>query len=117
SRKIDRNELERISDEMLVRTPEDAEKLKIVDKLTYFDEVLVGMRGKLGIEDEKEEINFIEYGAYNKSFESTGGGSDRIAVIVASGDIISGEGDHETIGSDTFAKEIRDARKNERVKA
>ncbi len=117
SRNLDRNELERISDEMLVRKPEDAVRLKVVDKLAYFDEVLAGMRTKLGLEDEEDKINFIKYGKYKKSFEDGNTSSNRIAVIVASGDIISGEGDHQTIGSDTFAKEIRDARKNDRVKA
>ena len=117
SRNIDRNELERISDEMLVRTPVDAERLNIVDKLTYFDEVLDGIRGRLGIADEKEDINFILYGKYKKSIDEKGSAGDRIAVIVASGEIVSGEGDYQTIGSDTFAKEIREARKNERVKA
>ena len=118
SRNIERNELERISDEMLVRTPDDAVRLKIVDKLSYFDEVQEGMRESLGLEDEDEKINFVLYGKYKKSIEEDkGSGSNRIAVIVASGDIVSGEGDHQTIGSDTFAKEIREARKNDRVKA
>lgn len=116
SRGIDRNELERISDEMLVRNAEDAARYKVVDRLAYYDEVLDSMRERLGLEEDKE-VNFIQYGKYKKVVKSEGEGSDRIAVIVASGNIVSGEGDAQTIGSDRFAKEIREARLNDRVKA
>jgi protease-4 len=44
-------------------------------------------------------------------------GSDKIAVIYASGDIISGEGDDETIGSERISKAIRKARLDNNVKA
>lgn len=116
SRGIERNELERISDEMLVRNAEDAARYKVVDRLAYYDEVLDSMRERLGLEEDKE-VNFIQYGKYKKVVKSEGEGSDRIAVIVASGNIVSGEGDAQTIGSDKFAKEIREARLNDRVKA
>ena len=42
---------------------------------------------------------------------------DRIAVIYASGNIVSGEGDEGTIGSDDISKAIRKARLDEHVKA
>ena len=117
NRTIDRNELERVSDEMLVRRPEDAVKYQVVDKLAYFDEVQDVMRIRLGLEEDDEEISFIKYGKYKKSIEQEGTSSNRIAVIIANGDIVSGEGDRQSIGSDTFAKEIREARTNDRVKA
>ena len=117
SRNIERDELERISDEMLVRSPADAAKYQVVDRLAYLDEVEEVMRAKLGLKEEDEKINYIKYGKYNKSIESEGSSSNRIAVIVATGEIVSGEGDNQTIGSDKFAKEIRDARTNDRVKA
>lgn len=116
SREVDRNELERISDEMLVRTPEDAERYKIVDRLAYYDEVQSSMRQKLELEED-DDITFIEYKKYKKSIGPEGNASNRIAVIVASGDIVSGEGDAQNIGSDKFAAEIRKARKNDRIKA
>ncbi len=117
SRKIEVNELERISDEMLVRRAEDAKKYKIVDELGYLDQIHTEIREKLGIEDETEKINTISYKRYRKSFKPGGSSSNRIAVIIASGDIVSGKGDENSIGSDKFAKEIRDARLNDRVKA
>jgi protease IV len=117
SRGIDINELERISDEMLVRRSTDAVTYKIVDELGYLDQIHTEIRGRLGIEDETEKINTIRYDKYRKAFKGEGRGSNRIAVIVASGDIVSGKGDNNSIGSDKYAKLIRDARLNDRVKA
>ncbi|WP_224996546.1 signal peptide peptidase SppA [Cesiribacter sp. SM1] len=117
SRGIEVNELERISDEMLVRRADDALKYKIVDELGYLDQIHSEIRNMLGIEDETEKINTISYSKYRKSFNALGSGSNRVAVIVAAGDIVSGSGDRESIGSDKFAKLIRDARLNDRVKA
>lgn len=116
SRGIERNELERISDEMLVRTSEDAERFKVISRLAYFDEVQSSMREKLEL-DEDDDITYINYKDYKKSIGPEGNASNRIAVIVASGEIVSGEGDAQNIGSDKFAGEIRKARKNDRIKA
>ncbi|MBW3544942.1 MAG: signal peptide peptidase SppA [Bacteroidetes bacterium] len=117
SRNIEVNELERISDEMLVRRAEDAVEYKIVDELGYLDQIHAEIRSKLGIEDETEKINTITYKKYRKAFKPSGSNKNRIAVIVASGNIVSGKGDDSSIGSDKFAKEIRDARLNDKVKA
>lgn len=116
SRGVERNELERISDEMLVRTPEDAERFKVISSLAYYDEVLSSMRQKLNLEED-DDITFINYKKYKRSIGPEGNGANRIAVIVASGDIVSGEGDAQSIGSDKFAGEIRKARENDRIKA
>lgn len=115
NRQIDVNELERISDEMLIRSPEDAVQYKVVNQLAYLDQVRDIMRQKLGVEEE--ELELIEYGKYKKSIQQESRSTSRIAVIVASGEIVNGEGDNQTIGSDKFAKEIREARQNDRVKA
>ncbi|EMR04810.1 signal peptide peptidase SppA [Cesiribacter andamanensis] len=117
SRGIEVNELERISDEMLVRRAEDAITYKIADQLGYLDQIHAEIRGRLGLESETDKINTVSYAKYRKSYKSETSGSDRIAVIVASGDIVTGKGDNQTIGSDKFAKLIREARLNDRVKA
>ena len=43
--------------------------------------------------------------------------SNKIAVIVADGAIVMGEGDVQSVGSDKFARTIKKARENKRVKA
>ena len=42
---------------------------------------------------------------------------DKIAVVFAQGAISSGEGDNESVGSETTSKAIRKARKDKKIKA
>lgn len=117
SRGLSLEELELISDEMKVRRAEDAVTNKIVDELAYQDQVFDVMRENLGLESD-DKIKFINLNKYRKANKSSAGDrSNRIAVIVAQGEIISGEGDQTSIGSDTFAEEIRKARLDDKVKA
>ena len=117
SRGLSLEELELISDEMKVRRAEDAVTNKIVDELAYQDQVFDMMRENLGLESD-DKIKFINLNKYRKANKSSAGDrSNRIAVIVAQGEIISGEGDQTSIGSDTFAEEIRKARLDDKVKA
>jgi protease-4 len=117
TRNIALEDLERISDEMSIRRPEDAVKLNIVDQLAYEDEVLSSIKDQLEI-DQDDEIDFISYKKYRKAIKPAAGNrNNRIAVIVAQGEIVSGEGDRTSIGSDVFAKEIRKAREDDKVKA
>jgi protease-4 len=84
----------------------------------YSDEVLDVMRETMGLE-AKAKVNLVSFGKYKKSYDSgsSSSSSNRIAVIVATGEIIFGEGDQNSIGADKFIKEIRKARNSSRVKA
>lgn len=116
SREIPAEKLMNISDSMLVRSPEDALKYKLITSLGYFDEVSSLVRTGLGLEEE-EDISYVPLGKYLKSFDAHEYTQNRIAVIVANGNIVSGKGDKNAIGSDTFAEEIRKARLDDKIKA
>jgi len=116
SRNIEVTELRGIADQMRVTNTQSALALGLVDSLVYFDQVQDNLRGRLGLEDDSP-INFVKYGKYKKSFSAYSKSKNEIAVIVADGDILPGKANAGTIGSDTFAEEIRKARTNERVKA
>lgn len=116
SRPISVANLEALSDSMVVRKPEEALSHKLVTGVKYFDEVLTEFRERLEIEED-DKINFVSLGKYQKSIDKTNSSKNRIAVIVAQGDIVSGKGDAQSIGSDKFAKLIRKARENDKVKA
>src|SRR6478609_9631424 len=112
SRKISTDEIKKISDQMLVTGPQDAEKYKLVDSLVYYDQVLADLRGRLGL-GKAEKISFVKYNKYKKSFSASSSSSkNEIAVIVAEGDIMPGKAQEGMIGSDTFAEELRKARTN-----
>jgi protease-4 len=118
ARKIAVTDLKRIADSLLIRRPEDALSYKLVTNLGYYDEAKEYMRQKLKIEKDKD-VNFVTLTRYGKAENHVKEGdfNTRIAVIVASGEIRSGEGTDQVIGSDRIAKEIREARKDKKIKA
>src|SRR5258706_12049854 len=116
SRNISFDEAKRISSQMLITSPGEAKKFKLVDSLVYYDEVLADLRAKLGL-GKTAKIPFVKYHKYRKSFSEPSSSKNEIAVIVAEGDIIPGRAQEGAIGSDTFAEELRKARTNDKVKA
>ena len=117
SRKIPIGDLTTIANEFKIKSPQDAVSLKMVDKLMYKDEVLDELKARVDVKDNKD-LKFMKLGKYAKAPETEKNSSkDRIAVIYASGNIVSGEGDEGTIGSDDISKAIRKARLDEHVKA
>ncbi len=116
ARQIPVAELKRISDQYLVRTAEDALKYGLVTQLAYYDEALDVMREKIGLAAD-DKIPSVSIKDYKKSFTADAYNQSRIAVIVAEGNIVSGKGDANSIGSDKFAKEIRKARLDDKIKA
>ncbi|MBD8487252.1 signal peptide peptidase SppA [Echinicola sp. CAU 1574] len=116
SRSLDLTKLKQINDQMLVRKPQDAVDLGLVDGIWYDDQVKDLLREKLGLE-ENSEISTVNVTNINKTAKTknlTAG--DRIAVIIAEGEIVSGEADG-VISSEIFAKEIKQARMDDDIKA
>lgn len=115
-RNISEVKLIHISDNMLVRRPEEAIKHRLLDSLLYRDQVVDILKEKTGTQED-EDIELITYERYKKSFNTYKVSDNEVAVIVASGNIISGKGDANTIGSEKFSEEIRKARKDDGIKA
>ena len=116
SRGIAQDSLVRINHQMLVRKPKDAATYKLATALKYEDEVHSILKEKLGLkeDDQISTINATDLGGMAKSKNITS--SNRIAVILAEGEIVDGNADG-VISSEKFAKEIRKARKDENIKA
>lgn len=116
SRGIGYDSLKKINDLMLVRKPQDAVTYGLATDLLYLDQVLSKLKEKLGV-DEDDDIETINVTDLNKTAKSKNvTSSNRIAVIIAEGEIVGGEADG-VISSDKFAKEIRKARKDDNIKA
>lgn len=119
SRGIAKEELNRIADGLLLKTPEDAVKFKFVDALKYKDEILAELKEKLGVEKE-DDMKFVSLSKYTLAADPSTEKPDRknkIAVVYALGEISSGEGSDESIGSERISKAIRKARTDDKVKA
>ncbi|MVN22300.1 signal peptide peptidase SppA [Mucilaginibacter arboris] len=118
SRNLNKDSLFNIANNLRIKYPEDALKYKLVDGLKYKDEILDELKKRTGKEQD-ENINLVEMNDYNDPDQNKDSGSSnsRIAIIYASGDIGSGEGDDNSIGSEGISKAIRKARLDKKVKA
>lgn len=118
TRKLSVDELNAIASGIKVQNAEDAVKYKMVDELKYEDEILSMLMQKTGVSNEKD-LSLVELKSYTRAPKGEKHilQPNNIALIYAVGDIESGEGDDETIGSDRIAKAIRKARMDSSVKA
>lgn len=116
SRKMSADTMRFISDKMSIRCPEDAVRMGLVDELAYRDELELAMQKKSG-QNTSEKIRLISLRKYQKSDTRKRSGKDRIAIIYANGDIVSGKGDPETIGDQTLREALIKIRKDKNIKA
>ncbi len=116
SRTISVNEINDMANQLSIRSPEDALKYKLVDGLKYEDEVFSDIKKNLHVK-ESDKISFLSLDDYFKSDVNDETSKDKIAIIYAVGEIESGEGDDDKIGSVRIAKAIRDARLDNSIKA
>jgi protease-4 len=100
-----------------------AKEAGLIDSASYRDEVDKEIKVQLGYK-ENEELRLVRGSEYREvSPESLGlDKGERIAVIYASGNIGSGKSDNsptgdQSIGSDTLAKALNDARDDKTIKA
>jgi protease-4 len=108
--------LTKINEQMLVRKPEDAVKYGLATALAYEDEIDAKLKEKLGLKED-DKISTIKVTDLNSTVSSKNITSEnRIAVIIAEGDIVSGK-QEGSISSEVFAEEIRKARKDKNIKA
>ncbi|MCK5700980.1 MAG: S49 family peptidase, partial [Cyclobacteriaceae bacterium] len=116
SRSMTFDEIKNISDSALVNLESEAITYGLVDKLAYRDEVIELIKEKLEVEDE-DDIKFVSYKKFRNSYKTSKSSKNRIAVIVASGNIVPGKGENNNIGSTKYAKEIKQAADNDKIKA
>ena len=117
SRNIPVDELQKIADNAEGRNAENALSLHLVDKLSYYDQVLSDLKKKTD-QGEKEKIKFVSLKKYVRAYvKGDDYSAKKIAIVYASGDIVSGEGNEDQIGSDKIAEALRKARLDSSVKA
>lgn len=117
SRGVGVAKLREVSNKYLAEDAEAAKKHKLVTDIAYYDQVLKDMKKELALEED-EDIEFVGSSKYGKvaSSEKTNSSRNRIAVIIAQGEIVMGEGGDNIVGSDKIAREIRKAREDKKVK-
>ena len=125
SRKIDVAKLNMIADSLLLTDAKMALEHKLIDQITYKDEVYAALRSKIGIE-EKDDLNLVSLSDYmkdsrlkkiEKEEKKENEDKPKIAVIYASGSIVDGKGDKNSIGSIPVSEQLRAARLDTTIKA
>jgi protease IV len=108
--------LNNVTDSLASFKPSGALKSKMVTNVAYYDEFESSLKKAMGIDTKK--IDYVGVSKYLKSVKDDDSNSDNdISIIVASGDITSGESDEGTIGSETIVEQLQKARENDDVKA
>ncbi len=120
TRKLDRARLNTIADSLLVRSAGDAVTTGMIDGTKYRDEVIALLKERTGTSADKD-IPFVTLREYDRAYvarpEASANSKDRVAVVYAEGDIITGESADGSMGSTTISEAIRTAREDSTVKA
>ena len=121
SRNLSEERLNIIADSILANDPESLVKTGLVDSLAYETDVLNILMKKVDVEKE-DDMHLVKLSDYSKTDplkdkKSKKAHKNKIAVIYASGTIISGEGKSDDISSDKMSKTIKKLRKDSTVKA
>lgn len=116
-RKLSQDSLRAWAASYKVSRPEAAFNMKLIDGLRYDDEVKDEIRKKLSI-GSGDKINFISIGKYEKAVDlAEKYSSDKVALVVAEGEIVYGKGSPDDIGSDEYLALLRKIRADKSVKA
>ncbi len=115
SKNIPVRKLDQIADSLQAFEPSNAEKLGMV-KQGYWDEFEALLKKASG---EKEKVIYVSVNNYLKAKNPIDEveGKDRIAVLVAEGEISGTRASEGNIGSDDFVKELKKLRESKSVKA
>ncbi len=119
SRKLTPDTIQKIADDRGMLTAAQAIQNKLVDRTAYPDEILAELQKISGV-DEQDKTSFRkmtidDYAAVaSKNLTNS---SQKIAVIYAQGNIVSGEGLPGQIGGDSLARQVRELRLDQDVKA
>lgn len=118
SRKIPAEQLTGLADSLGVYNATTALSYKLVSDIGYIDQFETAVKKQLKIE-EKEKIEYINLSKYLKAgnVEKDGDFNTRIAVLVAEGEIVSGDENSEGIASGKFIAELKKAREDDKIKA
>lgn len=119
SRNITTQQLNNFADSLLLWDNKAAVRSGLIDALLYKDQVLDTLAKWIDVKKAKD-IEFVSYQKYTKVPQKSGNkgySANKIAVIYAEGDILTGEQGEGFIGSEKIARAIRQARQDSSIKA
>lgn len=106
------------ADSISIEKAEDAHARNLITHVGYHDDFERELKVKLDIEESKK-VNYVGLTRYlkTKAPKETGDFNKRVAVVIADGQIVSGEVADGVISSGQLIKELKKVRENDKVKA
>jgi protease-4 len=118
SRNIPAEQLNRIADNMDGNIAAKALEVNLIDGLMYRDQLTDTLKSLAGVKKDKE-LNLVSMNKYNKvpNTKTNFSSGNKIAVVYASGTIVTEKGNETNIGGNYYAEVIRKARLDSTVRA
>lgn len=119
SRKISKDSLNSIAQNLSARTPEMAKSRGLVDKIGYEDQYRAGIKKALKVakDEDYEEISILDYAKANAAADLLKSMENQVAIIYAQGEITSGKGGLNQVGEISIREAFKTALEDEAVKA
>lgn len=119
SRNISISHLNEIAENLSARTPQMAKNEKLIDEIAYEDVYHNDIKKALKTNQEEEytSISIDDYAEKVATSQINFEAKDKIAIIYAQGEIMSGEGDVTVIGEGAMRRSLKEAREDENVKS
>jgi protease-4 len=120
SRNLTPQQLQTIADSAGFLNAKDAKERKLVDRIAYEDEVLADLKQLTGEDRETKSfrrVSLKNYVTVAEEDKPKRNGKHRVAVVYAEGAIVDGQGGGQAIGGDRMARQLRELRLDDDVKA
>ena len=120
SRKLTPGQLQAIADSQGEFTASEARTKRLVDKVAYLDEVVADLKQLTDSSEEDKSFRQIRLSTYakveDKDFKKRTS-KNKIALVYAEGEIVNGQGSGQQVGGGRLARQLRQLRQDEDIKA
>lgn len=120
-RKLTVQQIQSLSNNQGILMPQEALKNRLVDRVAYLDEVVADLKQLTGEDTGEKTFRQLGLKAYAGVAEDAIGrdrrSGEKIAVVYAEGDIVNGQGSRRQVGGDRLAKQLRQIRQDDEIKA
>jgi len=115
SRGVSVAKLNEIADSAYIQKSGQAVDYKLADGVKYYDEIIALLESKVEL-NKKGEVEFFSFSKYAKK-KAKKNKKGNIAIIIAEGSIVDGEGEIGEIGGTSMSALVREARLDTTIKA
>lgn len=120
NRKMTPQQLQALANSQSQFMASEARQRGLVDRIAYLDEIITDLKKLTGSDEENKSFRQISLTTYAKA-ESKNvkqrRSKNKIAVVYADGEIVDGQSGAQRVGGDSLAKQMRQIRQDEDVKA